>query len=171
MPWFLTDWAMCAMYRRFMWFLTRQEPEVIGQCKCCGQCCKEIVLDAGKGWLRSKRQFERIKAQDKGFERFTPTGKDEAGRLIFRCECLGEDNLCTDYQGRMKLCRDHPSKGLYYSGVVLGPHCGYKLRGPTIKGLIHRLLGRKPMDFNVVLENARKQGSNPTKDGIGSDDS
>jgi hypothetical protein len=54
----------------------------------------------------------------------------------------------------LDLCRSHPSKSLYYSGVVLSPYCGYTLSGPGVKGFLKRLWGRKPADFEKTLDRA-----------------
>lgn len=155
MRWYITNWAFNALFRRVMWFVFRKEPEILGKCIGCGRCCKEIVLHLGGHWLRTKRQFDKAVANDPDLERFHITGKDEDGRLAFSCTLQAEDGLCTDYENRLDLCRSHPNRSLYYSGVVLSPYCGYKLQGPRLKDYFWRSKGRRPADFNALLEKER----------------
>lgn len=157
MPWYVTNWAWNAMYRRLKRVVFRREAEVRGKCLCCGRCCREIVLHVGGRWIRSKRQFERDKAKDGDLERFFIKGKDEDGRIIFGCSWLTEEGLCRDYEHRLDLCRNHPGVSLYYSGVVLPRYCGYTLKGPGPGNLFGKLLpGRPGPSFQAALDSARK---------------
>ncbi len=163
-PLYISTWAWIAMYRRFKKLVFWREPEIVGQCLRCGRCCRDIVLHVGGRWLRSEQQFKREKDKDPDLERFVIKSLDEDGRIIFGCSWLNQDGLCRDYENRLELCRDHPSLGLYYSGVVLSGYCGYKLKGPGFYDFAQRLLGRKPVSFAQVLEKERTGKAHPKKE-------
>ncbi|MBU1610608.1 MAG: YkgJ family cysteine cluster protein [Proteobacteria bacterium] len=155
-PFYITTWAWTAMYRRLKWFLFRREPEVVGECRQCGCCCRAIVLRVGGKWLRSRRVFERARAKDSEMERFVIEEKDDDGRLVFSCTLLTDQGLCGDYANRLDLCQRHPALSLYYSGVVLADYCGFKLKGPGFRDVFAKLRPTNTSEpFASVLEKER----------------
>jgi len=107
--------------------------------------------------LRRTAQFERLLAEAPEHGRFRYYGRSAEGFLLFRCSCLGDDNLCSAHDTRPALCRNYPSKSLYYQGGHLPGDCGYSFRAATFRDV---LLGRKPIkpaDFSDVLRREIQQ--------------
>ena len=102
-----------------MFAVFRQQAKVLGQCRCCGRCCQEIVLHIDGKWIRNKRQFEKLQQSDEELQRFYIKTKDHDGRLVFGCSWLTEEGLCKDYEHRLALCKAHPTPSLYLHGVEL----------------------------------------------------
>lgn len=110
-------------------------------CYACGRCCKSVVSYLSSEELMQKakegseeavmfleifkpyRTFEEAREDD--FENFELIAK----RLNFifkdvtfyRCEFLGEDNLCTIYDNRPRLCQETP----YNPWTVMPSTCGF----------------------------------------------
>ncbi|WFS62236.1 YkgJ family cysteine cluster protein [Pseudodesulfovibrio thermohalotolerans] len=152
----LTD-RLTGLFRRFRSFVLRREVEVVGHCLCCGRCCRSIRLSEEGRWLRHVSEFERLVIEAPGLGRFVPLKRDEQGFLTFDCTMLGEDNLCIRHGSRLSLCRNYPSKSLYYQGGRTLKGCGYSYRAVTFRDV---LLGRKPLkpsDFSAALRREIEQ--------------
>jgi hypothetical protein len=148
---------LTGLFRRFRSRVLRREVEVAGRCNCCGACCRGIHLRDRGRWLRRTAQFERLVAEAPEHARFRLCGRSAEGFLLFRCSCLGDDDLCTTHDTRPALCRNYPSKSLYYQGGHLPGDCGYSFRAATFRDV---LLGRKPIkpaDFSAVLRREIQQ--------------
>lgn len=162
MRWYVTAWAWFALFRRMWRVVTGLEVRVVGECKGCGRCCREIVLHSSGRWIRTERHFEREKQKDSALERFRPLDTDDDGRIIFGCSLLRDDGLCGDYENRLPLCRNHPNPGLYYSGVTLAPYCGYRFKQPGLRALLGRLPG--PWRSRRFADELRRQAGNTDQD-------
>lgn len=144
------------LFRRFRAMVLRREVQIVGQCRMCGSCCNGILLRDG-GWIKNKKGFKKLCKSDPGHERFTVTGKDDYGHLVFACTLQGSDGLCTCYEDRLPLCRNYPTKSLYYQGGWIGPDCGFRFKSVSFRDI---LLRRKPVrtpEFSEVLKQEIKQ--------------
>jgi len=145
------------LFRRFRSFVLRREVEVVGQCRLCGNCCRDILLRDKGQWIRKKKQFDHLVERLPEHARFTLTGRDDSGFLSFVCTCLGRDNFCTSYEGRPSLCRNYPSKSLYYQGGWLRADCGFSFKAVTFRDVIMRRRRVKVPAFSTVLEREIEQ--------------
>ncbi len=94
--------------------------KITGSCNQCGRCCKKIFSTN----LYYKSEFDLMKKFYKSLKRFEIVGKDQHKRLVLRCNLLGEDNKCTDYQNRLNFCKAYPFDRL--QGGTLLKDCGFK---------------------------------------------
>ncbi len=99
-----------------------------GKCKCCGECCRNIVFLIGENYIQSPEQFELMKRWDKKYNHFFISGKNEKGALLFTCKSLGDDNRCKDYFFRSIYCRKYPKldKKIILGGYETFDKCGYE---------------------------------------------
>ncbi|QGY39760.1 YkgJ family cysteine cluster protein [Pseudodesulfovibrio cashew] len=144
------------LFRRFRTLVLRREVEIVGQCRLCGNCCHGILLK-DRGWLKRKRQFDKLCEREPAHTRFRITGKDHRGRLVFDCAMQGEDNLCTSYGERLPLCRNYPSKSLYYQGGWIGAECGFRFKSVTFRDVLLRRKQIRAPRFSDVLDQERER--------------
>ena len=100
---------------------------ISGSCRQCGNCCKNVSLELKGKWISSRRQFEELTNEYPEFRRFEIIGKDKAGILEFSCTWLHEDNACKDYENRLSICKQYPSKLLFLAGGNVTSSCGYTI--------------------------------------------
>jgi Fe-S-cluster containining protein len=96
-----------------------------GQCTQCGECCKNLFLSYGKRTIQTKAEFRELQARhpdEYGF--FEPIAETEFA-LVFRCNNLGPDNLCMDYDRRPGFCRTYPNEAGILMGAKLPKECGF----------------------------------------------
>jgi len=123
--------SIAGWWRHLRLRLTKKELILTGQCRQCGACCRRLQLKSGKKWLRSKRDFNSLVKRQPEFACFEIRGRDPQRLLIFNCTNLGTDNRCQDYNNRPQLCRDFPSKAIFFCGGQLPEGCGYTLSEGT----------------------------------------
>jgi uncharacterized protein len=99
---------------------------VTGHCLGCGTCCKSISLEGYDGWLRSRKEFEKIAKKYPEYNRFEIIGKDPKGFLLFCCTWCTPQGNCMDYENRLPLCSKFPESSLVFSGGGLPANCGYQ---------------------------------------------
>lgn len=128
------------------------EVRVVGACRQCGFCCREIRIQSGGRWIDSRRALRRLLQNEPDYARFEVVGRDAAGYLIFTCSWLTEDGRCRDHEHRLDLCRNHPGPELYLAGADLSPLCGYRVAAPRLHGR-RRRPGRS---FQNALDQARQ---------------
>ncbi|MBF0275734.1 MAG: YkgJ family cysteine cluster protein [Nitrospinae bacterium] len=116
------------LYRYFFLQLSGKEVIVSGRCRQCGSCCKELSLDIDGEWIKSEKNFERLKSRYPEYDRMEITGRDSSGNLTFQCTWLSEENMCKDHENRLEICDTFPNKELYIMGGKLPDGCGYKLQ-------------------------------------------
>lgn len=140
------------IFRRFRAWILRRDVQVVGQCKLCGDCCKDIVLYNEGRWISTEKQFRKLCEFDPRHERLVCKGKADDGVFLFSCSSLGEDGMCTCHDDRMALCRNYPDNGIYYRGGWLRKECGYSFKVTTFRDVfMHRKRLRMP-DFHSILE-------------------
>lgn len=98
-----------------------------GECKKCGNCCRNIRFFVGDTPVSTEKQFASLKEWDKHYYNFHITGKDENGALLFACNELGADNKCKVYFFRALGCRLYPKAkiGFFSNGGEMLDGCGY----------------------------------------------
>ncbi|NCC99954.1 MAG: hypothetical protein EOL95_09695 [Bacteroidia bacterium] len=71
-------------------------------CKMCGECCKYLVFDVPHMHY-TQDELRYYKLRGVRFERVNRN----TDRMIVpcRCELLGDDNLCKDFENRPDVCR------------------------------------------------------------------
>lgn len=116
----------------FLYFLflklRRREPLVVGSCHGCGECCRNLSLHDGHGWLWRRNDFLHLVAEEPEFSRFEITETDAQGFLVFRCTLCSPEGLCKEYENRLPLCRNFPEKSLQFCGGKLPSGCGYSFQ-------------------------------------------
>ncbi|MBG0791776.1 MAG: YkgJ family cysteine cluster protein [Desulfovibrionaceae bacterium] len=150
------------LFRRFRSMVLRRPVRLAGQCALCGGCCRNILLMYEGKWLRRPGQYRAMLEHLPNYARFEHAGYDDYGFMIFTCNRLGEDNLCSDYEGRPPLCRNYPSESIYYQGGRLRRDCGYTFEAVTFRDAILRRLGRRP-DFAQELGKELHRADNGRK--------
>lgn len=108
--------------------LSKKELMIGGVCHCCGACCQRLSLDNGRGWVKKRRDFERIVANNPQYRCFEVIGNDSSGNLLFSCSWLSDDGTCSNYEKRFDFCRNFPDKNLVFCGGGLPAGCGYSFR-------------------------------------------
>jgi Fe-S-cluster containining protein len=98
---------------------------VTGSCRGCGTCCRSICLEGRNGWLRSKKDFQKIVGKYPEYNRFEIIGKDQQGFLLFSCLWSTPEGTCMDYDNRLPLCSKFPESSLVFAGGRLPVNCGY----------------------------------------------
>lgn len=123
----------------------------------CGNCCRDIVLYHGGRWITNEKQLKELCRDDPGAERMVCTGRDDEGVLTFTCSALTEEGFCSVHEDRMSLCRNYPTKGLYYRGGWLDARCGYSFKVTRFRDVImHRKRVRMPR-FDKILEQEKNK--------------
>lgn len=79
-----------------------------GECKKCGNCCRNITFVVDGELIKTEKQFEELKEWKRYYHNFFPSGFDERGAMLFTCKCLKPDNTCSMYWLRAKGCREYP---------------------------------------------------------------
>jgi len=102
---------------------------ITGTCRCCGKCCKNLILiNRGKP-VRNIEQFNKLKKKKNYHERFRPVFRDaEDNFLYFSCDRLDDENKCSDYQHRPEICREYPNKNMIKYGGRFLEGCGYRIK-------------------------------------------
>jgi len=98
-----------------------------GECKKCGNCCRNILLYIEDEPIKTEKQFEKVKEWEKHYHNFYISGKSETGALHFTCKEIGDDNRCKVYHFRALGCRMYPKKDTKFliNGGKPLEGCGY----------------------------------------------
>jgi Fe-S-cluster containining protein len=110
-----------------------------------------VLLRHQGRWLRRLARFERLVAEAPEHARFRPVGRNADGFLLFDCDRLDGLDLCSCHGTRPALCRNYPSKSLYYQGGRLPDGCGYAFKAVTFRDVLFGRKPFKPADFSAVL--------------------
>ncbi|MFA6571899.1 MAG: YkgJ family cysteine cluster protein [Bacteroidota bacterium] len=97
--------------------------KIEGSCVKCGKCCRYMYSKD----TYTEREFKIMQFIYPAYKRFYIVGKDEENNLIFGCKLIDENNLCTDYKNRLKMCKNYPSKFINFRGE-LHDNCGFTVR-------------------------------------------
>lgn len=123
----LRRYSLLGWIRYFRLKLTGKGVMVDGSCMMCGRCCRRVSLEAGGKWLRDEAEFRRLVTLHPDYERFSVTGKDAQGFLLFTCSWyLTESGVCRDHENRLDICRCYPDTDLYFTGGEVHGGCGYR---------------------------------------------
>lgn len=153
------------LFRRIRAMLLRSEVSVTGQCRMCGDCCKDIMILDGGFWVSTEKGFQKLLEEKPEYDRFRITGKDQSGPLCFTCAHLSEAGLCMDHENRPAICRKYPAQRIYYRGCDLRIDCGYRFEALTFRQAWWRLRGKTSPPFETVL---KRQLNETQKDHTGS---
>ena len=94
--------------------------EITGECKKCGKCCNYMYSKD----TYTEKEFKIMQMIYPKYKRFYIKGRDDDGNLIFACKLVTPDGLCSDYEHRLRMCRNYPAKRINYPGK-LHEGCGY----------------------------------------------
>lgn len=99
-----------------------------GKCNCCGKCCQNIYVNHGAhGFIKSEREFNRLKFLHSFYRGLDIIGKDDLG-LLFKCKHFNlATKRCNIHFFRPLICRKYPMEEIFKMGGILSPDCGYKL--------------------------------------------
>lgn len=148
---------LIGLFRRLRSLILGREVEIVGHCRMCGRCCRDILLRNGARWITSRRQYRKLVAEAPDHARFRPVQHQEDGLLVFVCDRLGRDGRCTCHETRPALCRNYPSRSLYYRGGELLDDCGFAFRATTFRDVLSGRAGLRPKPFADVLERELEQ--------------
>jgi hypothetical protein len=111
----------------FLQHVLRRKYLRIGQCNCCGACCREIYVKhaTNKTPITSEELFYDLQAKHGFYRDLELIGKDEIG-LLFACKNLDrESKRCKTHKFRAKICRDYPREEIFTMGGTMGEKCGF----------------------------------------------
>ena len=94
--------------------------EITGECKKCGKCCNYMYSKD----TYTEKEFKIMQMIYPKYKRFYIKGRDDDGNLTFACKLVTPDGLCSDYEHRLRMCRNYPAKRINYAGK-LHEGCGY----------------------------------------------
>lgn len=125
----LKRYSLSGWYRFVRMKLAGKRVVVTGRCNMCGRCCQRVSLEAGGRWLRNDAEFRRLVKIYPEYVRFTITGRDGQGFLLFTCSWYDEaSGVCRDHEHRLEICRNYPDTDLYFTGGEIHDGCGYRFR-------------------------------------------
>jgi hypothetical protein len=122
----------------------RRRLVVAGSCHMCGWCCTRLNLSYHNKWIRSEKQFEKLKQEFEDYKRFEIMDRTLSGILLFRCTKLDENNLCSDHENRPDYCREYPHPELPFLGGSLRKECGFRFEAAPDFQRMLRKESRKP---------------------------
>lgn len=98
-----------------------------GNCKQCGECCRQITFKVKAKFITSSEEFERLRFWQRHYNNFYISGKDENGTLLFTCKSLTKDGKCSVHFLRGLYCRIYPSvkTNTFFKGGGTIENCGY----------------------------------------------
>jgi hypothetical protein len=97
-----------------------------GSCNQCGSCCKNLFLSYGKEVIKDREDFEALKSLHPDEYGFFDVLRESEFGLIFKCNNLGDDDLCMDYHARPVFCRSYPNEAGVLMGAKLPADCSFK---------------------------------------------
>ncbi len=108
-----------------LWY--RRQIRMAGSCSACGECCRRLILWSRGRPVRDKIHLGELLRRDREtYSRFQLVGQNSEGDLLFSCDRLGEDGLCTVHASRPYLCRAYPHPRMFLYGGSLPAQCGYR---------------------------------------------
>lgn len=125
---FIPGFTIIGLFRWIYLRATHRQVIVEGRCLQCGVCCRELNLSRKSYWIRRKSDFEKLRAEYPGYERFRHIGYSMTGLMKFDCEYLTKEGYCSDHENRPDLCRSYPEPDLYFMGGEIQPYCGYSFK-------------------------------------------
>lgn len=138
----ISTFSLQGIFRYITLFLLGKEYYISGACNGCGNCCRKIHLKSSAGWIRSEEHFSKLKKIHPDFNRFSITGIDPQGFLLFTCDWLTASGSCKNHEHRLEICKSYPSKSLLFCGGYIPETCGY--------------VAEKVIPFRKVLEQEKK---------------
>ena len=100
----------------------KMEYKITGKCLKCGKCCRYMYsFDT-----YTEKEFKFMQFLFPSYKRFYIKGKDTEGNLIFACEYVTPEGLCSVYEKRLPMCKKYPAKKIHYN-AKLHDGCGYKV--------------------------------------------
>ena len=117
------------LIQRFFRFLVRSPYRLKGKCKCCGVCCRYILLE----WSNYLDKFPLLGklyiwwlTEIDGFYLLNFDFENEEGKFrLMSCRYLSDKGVCKHYYTRSAICRQYPWIGYFRKPWFL-PKCGYK---------------------------------------------
>ena len=138
------SYSLIGIFRYLLLKLQGKSILVTGSCRGCGTCCRSICLEGKDGWLRSRKEFEKIIAKFPEFARFEIIGTDRQGFLLFSCTWCTAQGTCMDYHNRLPLCYNFPKSSLVFAGGQLPVNCGYRFSEVVpFEKILNRELNKK----------------------------
>ena len=123
------DYGYRALVRLVLPFPYRRE----GQCRKCGQCCKEILIGMEPRMLKISLLRNFAVWWNKYFNNLHLIGSflDE-GLMVFACDYLQADGRCGNYNWtRPVFCAEYPRLFNYFEKPTVLKNCGFKFRPRT----------------------------------------
>ena len=101
----------------------------VGACNQCGKCCESIGFEVDRGWLKFEWLIQMMirwgdKIHNMSFKQIDSQG--EHPLMLFKCNYLGEDGLCQNYENRPLFCRTYPQVFHYFLQPSFYPDCSYR---------------------------------------------
>lgn len=116
-------------FKSLVQIILKKEYVRVGSCNQCGKCCESIGFEVDRTWLEVKWLKKWMVAWVSKIHNMKYRGCDDDGQyglLLFRCNYLGPDGLCQNYENRPLFCRTYPQVNHYFLHPVFYPDCSYQ---------------------------------------------
>ena len=107
-------------------FLVLEMFELKGACKHSGNCCRSVVIYDNQQPILSLQHWNKFLKSNGAYDRFKPV-IDSNNISYFNCNCLTNNNLCSDYSNRPKMCQNYPTNFFLQTGFLYDT-CGYSMK-------------------------------------------
>jgi hypothetical protein len=115
------------VYRRMTRLFFKPSYVRQGRCLQCGQCCKEILIEAEPRYLRKRWLRNFFIWWNSYFNHLNLIGVFiEEGFMVFNCRKQLPSGKCGNYFFRPWFCREYPRGFKYFEMPCTLPGCGYK---------------------------------------------
>ncbi len=96
----------------------------MGGCQRSGMCCRDLAIEIPQAWARRPKVVRLFQGWYRYVHNFQPTQIVNGNLLQFSCGHLSNENDCTIYPFRPKLCREYPATTLF-GHAQLHKGCGF----------------------------------------------
>ncbi len=119
-----------SLYYEFLSYFIPQKIEykVIGECKKCGKCCKEIRSYG----LKNEKELKIMQFFLPHYKRFYISKTDANNNLVLSCKYILDNGLCSVYKKRPNICRNYPAKSISFNAEMI-EDCGFKVQKKSFK--------------------------------------
>ena len=123
------DFIKSLYYEILSYFIPQKiEYKVIGECKKCGKCCKEIRSYG----LKNEKELKILQFFLPHYKRFYISNTDANNNLVLSCKYILDNGLCSVYKKRPNICRNYPAKSISFNAEMI-EDCGFKVQKKSFK--------------------------------------
>jgi Fe-S-cluster containining protein len=123
-----------------------------GACLNCAKCCRYIDLNIFEKQIKNRSDYNREIKNHSLYKRFKPVFEDDGSIACFCCSWLDAENKCSNYEGRLPLCRNYPLSSFILDDYTYD-YCGFKIARKNINPKINNLSLKKRVEKVKKLNN------------------